>query len=133
MAFDDAPVAALLGVVRHGWLVPKLWHDPITENPTLGSTEVWELFNATADAHPIHIHEVQFQVVNRQALRTDGDGRVVQPVETVGHPAAGAVGGRVQGHGDLVPGRGHEGAAEVPDGRATTSGTATSSRTRTTR
>jgi hypothetical protein len=50
MDFDDAPVAALLGVVRNGRLVPKMWHDPITENPALGSTEVWELYNATADA-----------------------------------------------------------------------------------
>jgi FtsP/CotA-like multicopper oxidase with cupredoxin domain len=39
---------------------------PITENPALGSTEIWEIYNFTEDAHPIHIHEVQFQVVNRQ-------------------------------------------------------------------
>jgi len=82
--FDDAPVAALLGVVRNGRLVPKMWHDRITENPALGSTEVWELFNATADAHPIHIHEVQFQVVDRQRLRLDDQGEVVQPVGLVG-------------------------------------------------
>jgi spore coat protein A len=31
-----------------------------------GATEIWELHNFTADAHPIHIHEVQFQVVDRQ-------------------------------------------------------------------
>ena len=82
----DAPVEALLGVVRDGRLKPKMWRDPITENPALGSTEVWELYNATADAHPIHIHEVQFQVVNRQGLRVDDAGEVVQPVETVGTP-----------------------------------------------
>ncbi len=40
--------------------------NPITENPALGATEIWEIHNFTADAHPIHIHEVQFQVVNRQ-------------------------------------------------------------------
>ena len=28
MDFDDAPVAALLGVVRNGRLVPKMWHEP---------------------------------------------------------------------------------------------------------
>ena len=102
---------------RNGRLEPKMWHEPITENPALGSTEVWEMFNATADAHPIHIHEVQFQVVNRQRLRIDADSdEVVQPVETVGaaRPRE-PLGGRVQGHGDLVPGRGDEGAAEVPD------------------
>jgi bilirubin oxidase len=42
------------------------WKDAITENPALGSTEVWEIYNFTADAHPIHIHEVEFEVVNRQ-------------------------------------------------------------------
>jgi FtsP/CotA-like multicopper oxidase with cupredoxin domain len=86
MDFDDAPVAALLGIVRNGHLEAKTWDDTITENPALGSTEVWEMFNATADAHPIHIHEVQFQVVNRQRLRLDDEGEVVQPVETVGTP-----------------------------------------------
>lgn len=45
---------------------PLLWMDPITENPALNSVEVWEIYNFTADSHPIHIHEVQFQVVNRQ-------------------------------------------------------------------
>jgi spore coat protein A len=43
-----------------------LWDDPITENPTLGATEVWEIHNATVDAHPIHLHLVAFQIVNRQ-------------------------------------------------------------------
>ncbi len=42
--------------------------DPVTENPAVGATEVWEYYNATADAHPMHIHEVAFQVVNRQDL-----------------------------------------------------------------
>ncbi len=37
-----------------------------TELPQLGSTEVWEIINLTADAHPIHLHLVQFQLMNRQ-------------------------------------------------------------------
>ena len=44
----------------------KMWMDDITENPAVGATEVWEIRNFTADAHPIHIHLVQFQVVNRE-------------------------------------------------------------------
>ncbi len=63
----DGPVAALLGTVENGTAVPKMWDDPITENPSLGSTEVWELYNLTEDAHPIHIHMVQFQVIERVA------------------------------------------------------------------
>lgn len=46
--------------------VPKKWGDPVTETPMLGSTEIWEVFNTTADAHPIHVHLVSFQVVDRQ-------------------------------------------------------------------
>jgi FtsP/CotA-like multicopper oxidase with cupredoxin domain len=63
----DGPVAALLGTLDGaGNPVSLLWDDPITENPALNSTEVWEMHNFTEDAHPIHIHEVQFQVVDRQ-------------------------------------------------------------------
>ena len=46
----------------------RLWMDPVTENPAVGATEMWEFYNATADAHPIHIHEIAFQVINRQAI-----------------------------------------------------------------
>jgi spore coat protein A len=46
----------------------------LTEFPKVGSTEVWEFLNITADAHPIHIHLVQFQLVNRQAVALDADG-----------------------------------------------------------
>jgi spore coat protein A len=63
----DGPVAAELGTLNaSGNPVPLGWDDPITENPALNAIEVWEIHNFTADAHPIHIHEVQFQVVDRQ-------------------------------------------------------------------
>jgi len=39
-----------------------------TETPVVGSTELWEIINLTADTHPIHLHLVQFQLVNRQAF-----------------------------------------------------------------
>jgi FtsP/CotA-like multicopper oxidase with cupredoxin domain len=42
------------------------WDDAITENPATGAVEIWELHNFTEDAHPIHIHEVQFQLVDRR-------------------------------------------------------------------
>ncbi len=47
------------------------WGNPITENPVMGSTEVWELLNITEDAHPIHIHLVQFQILNRQEFNAE--------------------------------------------------------------
>jgi bilirubin oxidase len=61
------PRAALLGILNtSGDPVPLMWEEPITENPTLYATEVWEIANFTEDAHPIHVHQVQFQVVERQ-------------------------------------------------------------------
>ncbi len=42
-----------------------------TENPRVGSTEVWEIANLTEDAHPIHVHLIQFQVIGRQAFDRD--------------------------------------------------------------
>src|SRR5262249_33439480 len=42
------------------------WHAPVTETPTLGTTEIWELVNVTDDAHPIHLHLVRFQILERQ-------------------------------------------------------------------
>jgi FtsP/CotA-like multicopper oxidase with cupredoxin domain len=86
------PRAALLGVVTADaagnvtGVCAKSWMDPITENPQLGEPEVWEIYNTTADAHPIHIHEIQFQVVDRQALELDDEDMVAQPFALVGSP-----------------------------------------------
>ncbi len=41
----------------------------VTELPRVGSTEEWEIINTTGDAHPIHIHLVQFQLINRQSYQ----------------------------------------------------------------
>ncbi len=66
---DVGPRAAVLGTIDAGGNpVHKGWDDPITERPTVNTIEVWEIYNFTEDAHPIHIHEVQFQVVNRQGF-----------------------------------------------------------------
>ena len=37
----------------------------VTENPTVGDTEEWQIYNFTEDAHPIHLHLVHFEVVGR--------------------------------------------------------------------
>ena len=39
-----------------------------TELPRIGATELWELLDTTPDSHPIHIHLIQFQVLNRQSV-----------------------------------------------------------------
>jgi spore coat protein A len=44
----------------------KRWMDPVSENPTLGSTEIWTIVNGTDDSHPIHLHLVRFQILDRR-------------------------------------------------------------------
>jgi spore coat protein A, manganese oxidase len=85
--FTDGPAEARLGTVdAQGNPVAKKWMDAVTENPAVGDTEVWEYYNTTADAHPMHIHETLFQVVDRQGLAVDEDGEVIRPVQLVGAP-----------------------------------------------
>jgi len=47
------------------------WFQPITENPNVGDTEIWEIYNATGDAHPVHVHLVHFEVMNREGFTAD--------------------------------------------------------------
>jgi spore coat protein A len=54
----DNPTLMLLNRTR--------WMAPVTENPALGSTEIWSLINGTEDSHPIHLHLVRFQVLDRR-------------------------------------------------------------------
>ena len=44
------------------------WSMPVTESPVLDSTEIWELANTTDDAHPIHLHLVRFQILDRRTF-----------------------------------------------------------------
>jgi len=54
--FETRPDFTLDGT-RKNWL---------SELPNEGETEVWEIVNLTVDAHPIHLHLIQFQLMNRQ-------------------------------------------------------------------
>ena len=66
-----APLIATLGTVNEdGEGEPLLWGDTITENPLLGAAEIWEIQNFTADAHPIHIHMIMFQIIDRTDMLT---------------------------------------------------------------
>jgi len=56
------------GYTMIGLLDKKHWDDPISEDPKAGSTEIWSFANTTGDVHPMHIHLVQFQVLNRQTF-----------------------------------------------------------------
>ncbi|MGC1813108.1 MAG: multicopper oxidase [Solirubrobacterales bacterium] len=82
----EGPVEALLGTVADGVWTERMWSDSVTENPAVGASEVWEMYNTTADAHPMHIHEITFEVVNREGLVTTGEeGEVVQPIQLDGN------------------------------------------------
>ncbi|RJP21771.1 MAG: copper oxidase [Deltaproteobacteria bacterium] len=98
------PTQARLGILDPGGLgVPLKWQDitgtstpvavrlqsgavmtvNVTENPSLGDTEDWEMYNFTADAHPIHLHLVRFQVVGRAPFgQAVVEGAGVEPWET---------------------------------------------------
>ncbi|WP_127944941.1 multicopper oxidase family protein [Rhodococcus spongiicola] len=65
---DIGRTLVLMGTMESGSL---FYMDEVTEVIPEGSTEIWEIYNTTAAGHPIHIHQVQFQVVDRQEF--DGD------------------------------------------------------------
>jgi spore coat protein A len=54
-----------LGSLEHG---TAEWHEKPTEVVKVGDTEVWEFYNFSPVAHPVHIHLVDFQIIGRQAL-----------------------------------------------------------------
>ncbi len=76
------------------------WHSPTTENPGLDTTEIWEIYNATGDAHPIHLHLVAFEIMGRQEFTAD---LIEQPV--LQHNGTEGVGFRLESIvlGDPVP------------------------------
>jgi spore coat protein A len=56
---------------------PLDWFAPTTEMPVAGTTEKWEIYNFTADAHPVHLHLTQFEGIGRREIQfkdDDGDG-----------------------------------------------------------
>jgi spore coat protein A len=55
----------------------KMWTDPTTENPEYDSIEVWNILNLTAFPHPVHVHLVQFLILDRRPFD-------VQEYETTG-------------------------------------------------
>jgi FtsP/CotA-like multicopper oxidase with cupredoxin domain len=64
----DIPVEAELGTGADGAIS---WDHDVTENPQVGDTEMWRIINLTADSHPIHLHLVMFQVIDRTPFDAD--------------------------------------------------------------
>ncbi len=67
--------------IQHKMLLNgKAFMDSVTEDPEIGTTEIWEFVNATIDAHPIHLHAVHFQLLDRRAFdakKYKADGELV--------------------------------------------------------
>lgn len=66
---DVGPRQTLLGTLNpNGTPNPLHWSAPVTENPRLNDTEIWEIYNFTEDGHPIHLHQVQFEIIDRTPM-----------------------------------------------------------------
>ena len=67
------------GCGRQNWLINGLGWDDITEYPELGTVEIWRFINDSGVSHPMHMHLVMFQILDRQNF-TKGQGGTITPV-----------------------------------------------------
>jgi spore coat protein A, manganese oxidase len=66
---------------------PKAFRDPITEVINQGDTEIWHIYNTTEDTHPIHLHQVNFQIISRQKFKADQDSTgALSNIRLIGQP-----------------------------------------------
>ncbi len=82
---DLERIEPMLGTIDGGAMD---FDDPITENIKLNDTEIWELYNTTVDAHPIHLHLVKFQVISRQKFSATVDEQTAKlsNIRLIGQP-----------------------------------------------
>jgi spore coat protein A len=73
------------GCGRQNWLINDLGWDDITEYPELGTVEIWRFINDSGVSHPMHMHLVMFQILDRQEF-TKGEGGAIIPVGDPGPP-----------------------------------------------
>lgn len=72
------------------WLINGLRWEDISEYPELGTTEVWRFINRSGVTHPMHMHLVMFQVLDRQPFTTSGE--TIIPIGDPVPPAASEAG-----------------------------------------
>jgi len=75
--------------IDNGVAVGAKWDD-ITEFPELGETEIWKFVNRSGMTHPMHMHLVMFQILDRQAFEEIG-GAIV-PIGSPVPPPPGEMG-----------------------------------------
>jgi len=86
------PTLDVNGGQVNGTLLWDELHYAITENPGEGDTEIWEVYNTTVDAHPIHLHLVSFQILNRQKFSG-----TIAPKTQFAHDGSTSTGGTLSG------------------------------------
>ena len=104
-AYPGGPLEVLLNNTK--------WGAAVTETPAEGTTELWELVNITADAHPIHVHLIQFQLMNRQDINVNqfnaaydlafGGAYVPAAGPPLSYTPSAASGGKWGGNPDVTP------------------------------
>lgn len=87
----------------------------LTELPNEGDTEVWEIVNLTADTHPIHLHLVQFQLIDRQPIDTKGYTAAYDAAFTNDVGAIDPLTGLPYPNGVFIPGYGPPNAYNTPN------------------
>jgi spore coat protein A len=65
------------GCGRQNWLINDLGWDDIVEYPELGTVEIWRFINDSGVAHPMHMHLVAFQVLDRDGFTTGPGGEII--------------------------------------------------------
>lgn len=66
----DIAISAVFSPGFHAirWDLNGHWTDPVGEEPHAGDVEIWRIINRGPSAHPIHLHQVNFQVLDRQSF-----------------------------------------------------------------
>jgi spore coat protein A len=96
----------LTGMPRMMLLNNAHWDMPITERPLRNSVEIWNLLNFTDDSHPMHLHAVRFQILDRRSFEPEAyyQGGKIQFIGDAVAPAANEAGWKdtVQAHPGMV-------------------------------
>ena len=65
------------GCGRSMWEINELHWDDITEYPELNTVEIWRFVNDSGVSHPMHMHLVLFQVLDRDSFTKDANGQII--------------------------------------------------------
>ncbi|HEV8337190.1 MAG TPA: multicopper oxidase domain-containing protein [Candidatus Polarisedimenticolia bacterium] len=65
------------GCGRSMWSINSLRFDDITEYPELGTVEIWRYINDSGVSHPMHMHLVMFQILDRDGFTKGPNGEII--------------------------------------------------------